>query len=78
MMRRPSEALTKADAEMPILLSLMDLYIHSRHRDGRRTIRAFSFGKAPCRAGTATVEGTFAQVNQSAALPFTTRSRPRR
>jgi hypothetical protein len=70
MMRRPSEALTKADAEMPILLFAPP--------SGRRTIRAFSFGKAPCRAGTATVEGTFAQVNQSAALPFTTRSRPHR
>jgi len=38
--------------------------------DGRRVIRVFSFGKAPCRSGTATVEGTFAQVKQVGRLTF--------
>jgi len=38
--------------------------------DGRRAIRVFSFGKAPCRSGTATVEGTFAQVKQVGRLTF--------
>ncbi len=38
--------------------------------DGTRAIRVFSFGKAPCRSGTATVEGTFAQVKQVGRLTF--------
>jgi hypothetical protein len=38
--------------------------------DGTRVIRVFSFGKAPCRSGTATVEGTFAQVKQVGRLTF--------
>jgi len=38
--------------------------------DGKRTIRVFSFGKAPCRAGTVTVEGTFDQVKQVGTRTF--------
>jgi uncharacterized protein (DUF58 family) len=38
--------------------------------DGKRTIRVFSFGKAPCREGAATVEGTFEQVKQVGRLTF--------
>jgi hypothetical protein len=38
--------------------------------DGTRAIRVFSFGKAPCRSGTATVEGTFEKVKQVGRLTF--------
>jgi hypothetical protein len=38
--------------------------------DGTRSIRVFSFGKAPCRSGTATVEGTFEKVKQVGRLTF--------
>ncbi len=38
--------------------------------DGTRAIRVFSFGKAECRSGTATVEGTFAKVKQVGRLTF--------
>jgi hypothetical protein len=38
--------------------------------DGSRAIRVFSFGKAPCRAGAATVDGTFEQVNQVGRYTF--------
>jgi len=38
--------------------------------DGKRTIRVFSFGKAQCHTGTATVEGTFEQVKQVGRLTF--------
>jgi hypothetical protein len=30
--------------------------------DGKQAIRVFSFGKAPCHNGTATVDGTFARA----------------
>ena len=39
-------------------------------RDGKQAIRIFSFGTAPCRAGTATVEGTFAKVKQQGRYTF--------
>jgi hypothetical protein len=38
--------------------------------DGKQAIRVFSFGKAVCRTGTATVEGTFARVKQVGRLTF--------
>jgi len=38
--------------------------------DGTRAIRVFSFGKAPCHSGTATVEGTFARVKQVSGRTF--------
>jgi hypothetical protein len=38
--------------------------------DGRQAIRVFSFGKAPCRAGTATVEGTFSKVKRQGRYTF--------
>src|SRR2546425_13149504 len=38
--------------------------------DGTRAIRVFSFGKAPCRAGTAAVEGTFERVKQAGRYTF--------
>ena len=38
--------------------------------DGRQAIRVFSFGAAPCRAGAATVEGTFAKVKQQGRYTF--------
>ena len=38
--------------------------------DGTRAIRVFSFGKAECRSGTATVEGTFEKVKQVGRLTF--------
>jgi len=38
--------------------------------DGKQAIRVFSFGAAPCRAGAATVEGTFAKVKQQGQYTF--------
>ena len=38
--------------------------------DGKRAVRVFSFGKAPCDSGTATVEGTFEKVKQVGRLTF--------
>src|SRR5215510_14217910 len=38
--------------------------------DGTQAVRVFSFGKAPCRSGTATVEGTFEKVKQVGRLTF--------
>src|SRR5262249_49181488 len=38
--------------------------------DGNRAIRVFSFGKAPCRSGTAMVEGTFDRVKQVGRYTF--------
>ena len=38
--------------------------------DDMRTIRVFSFGKAQCHAGAATVEGTFEQIKQVGRLTF--------
>jgi hypothetical protein len=38
--------------------------------DGKRAIRVFSFGTAPCRTGAATVEGTFAKVKQQGRYTF--------
>jgi hypothetical protein len=38
--------------------------------DGKRAVRVFSFGKAPCASGTATVEGTFEKVKQVGRLTF--------
>ncbi|PYN72236.1 MAG: hypothetical protein DMD96_34930 [Candidatus Rokuibacteriota bacterium] len=38
--------------------------------DGKQAIRVFSFGKAPCRAGTAAVEGTFERVKQAGRYTF--------
>jgi DNA polymerase III alpha subunit len=38
--------------------------------DGRQAIRVFSFGTAPCRAGAATVEGTFAKVKRQGRYTF--------
>jgi hypothetical protein len=38
--------------------------------DGKQAIRVFSFGAAPCRAGAATVEGTFAKIKQQGRYTF--------
>lgn len=38
--------------------------------DGRRAIHVFSFGTAPCRAGGATVEGTFSKVKRQGRYTF--------
>jgi hypothetical protein len=38
--------------------------------DGNRAIRVFSFGKAPCRSGGATVEGTFEKVKRQGRYTF--------
>ena len=38
--------------------------------DGTEAVRAFSFGKAPCRSGGATVDGTFAKVKQQGQYTF--------
>jgi len=38
--------------------------------DGTRAIRVFSFGKAACRVGVATIEGTFEKVKQVGRLTF--------
>ncbi len=38
--------------------------------DGTRAVRVFSFGKAACRAGAATVEGTFEQVKRVGGSTF--------
>jgi len=38
--------------------------------DGKQAIRVFSFGEAPCRSGTAMVEGTFARVKQVGRFTF--------
>jgi hypothetical protein len=38
--------------------------------DGKQTIRVFSFGAAPCRAGAGTVEGSFAKVKQQGRYTF--------
>jgi hypothetical protein len=38
--------------------------------DGTRAIRVFSFEKAACRVGVATVEGTFEKVKQVGRLTF--------
>lgn len=38
--------------------------------DGKQAIRVFSFGTAPCRAGAATVEGTFAKIKQQGRYTF--------
>ncbi|HZP39501.1 MAG TPA: hypothetical protein VFE48_23730 [Methylomirabilota bacterium] len=39
-------------------------------RDGKQAIRVFSFGAAPCRAGAATVEGTFAKLKKQGKYTF--------
>jgi hypothetical protein len=38
--------------------------------DGKQAIRVFSFGTAPCRAGAATVEGSFAKVKRQGRYTF--------
>jgi len=38
--------------------------------DGKQVIRVFSFGKAPCRAGGATVDGTFEKVKRQGRYTF--------
>src|SRR5438445_5151287 len=38
--------------------------------DGTRAVRVFSFGKALCRSGMATVEGTFEKLKQVGRLTF--------
>jgi hypothetical protein len=38
--------------------------------DGRQAIHVFSFGKAPCRSGAATVEGTFTKVKRQGRYTF--------
>jgi DNA polymerase III alpha subunit len=38
--------------------------------DGRQAIRVFSFGKAVCRAGRATVEGAFEKVKRQGRYTF--------
>jgi DNA polymerase III alpha subunit len=38
--------------------------------DGTEAVRVFSFGKARCRSGGATVDGTFAKVKQQAQYTF--------
>ena len=36
--------------------------------DGTEAVRVFSFGKAPCKSGGATVDGTFAKVKAAGAV----------
>jgi hypothetical protein len=38
--------------------------------DGKHAIRVFSFGTAPCHAGAATVEGSFAKIKQQGRYTF--------
>ena len=38
--------------------------------DGKRAIRVFSFGKAPCRSGGASVEGRFEKVKRQGRYTF--------
>jgi hypothetical protein len=38
--------------------------------DGEQSVRVFSFGRAPCRAGAATVEGTFEKAKQQGRYTF--------
>jgi len=38
--------------------------------DGKQAIRVFSFGKAPCQSGTATVDGVFEKVKRVGHLTF--------
>ena len=38
--------------------------------DGKQAIHVFSFGTAPCRAGAATVEGSFAKVKRQGRYTF--------
>jgi hypothetical protein len=38
--------------------------------DGKQTIRVFSFGKAPCCVGVATVEGSFEKVKRQGRYTF--------
>ncbi len=38
--------------------------------DGTEAVRVFSFGKAPCKSGGATVDGTFAKVQQRGQYTF--------
>ena len=38
--------------------------------DGKQAIRVFSLDKAPCRAGGATVDGTFEKVKQQGRYTF--------
>ena len=38
--------------------------------DGKQAVRVFSFGNAPCRAGGATVNGTFEKVKQQGRYTF--------
>jgi hypothetical protein len=38
--------------------------------DGKRAVRVFSFGKTPCRAGVASVEGTFEKVKRQGRYTF--------
>jgi len=38
--------------------------------DGTEAVRVFSFGKAPCKSGGATVDGTFAKVKQQGQYTF--------
>ena len=38
--------------------------------DGTEAVHVFSFGKAPCKSGGATVDGTFAKVKQQGQYTF--------
>ncbi len=38
--------------------------------DGKRVIRVFSFGKAPCSSGVATVDGTFQKAKRQGRYTF--------
>jgi hypothetical protein len=38
--------------------------------DGKQAVRVFSFGKAPCRSGSATVGGTFEKVKRPGRYTF--------
>jgi heat shock protein HslJ len=40
------------------------LYYTFELSDGTEAVRVFAFGKAPCKSGGATVNGTFAKVKQ--------------
>ncbi len=38
--------------------------------DGKQAVRVFSFGKAPCRSGVASVDGTFQKVKPQGRYTF--------
>jgi hypothetical protein len=38
--------------------------------DGKQAVRVFSFGKAPCRVGAATIEGRFEKVKRQGRYTF--------